>query len=313
MTENRDKTKNVLFTAALILVAAVIAVGIYLRFTVEDMAAKVPVKQAKPERIVSLAPNITEILFELGLGEKIVAVSNYSDYPLKARKLPKVGSFFKPSAELIVASEPDLIITLWFSQQTQAANTLERMGYNVLTFQIDELKHLKPVITEIGDVTGAEEAAQELSSRIESELQTIKELCSNFSKTKVLWVIQTEPIRAVGRRTYINELIELAGGENIVGPTPQQYPQIGTESLLTCGAEVIIQSAMSKEDLPKQQRVAEEFWDRYPEIPAVRDKRIYVIDSDTVLRLGPRIGEGLELIAKLLHDEYVKIDNREEN
>jgi iron complex transport system substrate-binding protein len=313
MTVNRNKTNSGLFTVILILVAVVIAAGIYLRFSVERTVTEEPTDQGKPERIVSLSPNITEILFALGLGDQIVAVSNNCDYPPQTQKLQKVGSFFKPSVESIVVCNPDLVITLWFSQQQGIANTLERLDYTVLTFRLEEMGQLNPVIREIGKATGTEEAAQKLSARIESKLQAINEQCRDYPKTKVLWVLQTKPIRAVGTRTYMHELIELAGGQNVVGPTPQQYPQIGSESLLTCGAEVIIQSAMSKEDLPKQQQLAERFWGEYPEIPAIHDKRIYVIDSDTVLRLGPRIGEGLELIAGLLHDEYVNADNGEEN
>ena len=313
MTLNRNRAKNGLFTVIMILVAVVIAVGVYLRFSVEHKVTEVSTNQGKPKRIVSLSPNITEILFELGLGERIVAISEDSDYPPQTQKLQKVGSFFKPSVESIVACNPDLVITLWFSQQQGIANTLERLDYTVLTFRLEEMGQLNPVIREIGKATGTEEAADKLAAGIETQLRRINEQCRDYPKTKVLWVLQTEPIRAVGTRTYMHELIELAGGQNVVGPTPQQYPQIGTESLLTCGAEVIIQSTMSKKDLPKQQQLAERFWGEYPEIPAVHDKRIYVIDSDTVLRLGPRIGEGLELIAGLLHDEYISLGTGEEN
>jgi iron complex transport system substrate-binding protein len=313
MTLNRNRAKNGLFTVIIILVAVVVAVGIYLRFWVEYGVTEEPTDQGKPERIVSLSPNITEILFELGLGERIVAISEDSDYPPQTQKLQKVGSFFKPSVESIVACNPDLVITLWFSQQQGVANTLQRLDYTVLTFRLEEMGQLNPVIREIGKATGTEEAAEKLSAGIETQLRRINEQCRDYPKTRVLWVLQTEPIRAVGTRTYMHELIELAGGQNVVGPTPQQYPQIGTESLLTCGAEVIIQSTMSKKDLPKQQQLAERFWGKYPEIPAVHDKRIYVIESDTVLRLGPRIGEGLELIAGLLHDEYISLGTGEEN
>ena len=139
MTVNRNRAKNGLFTVIMILVAAVVAVGIYLCFWVEYKVTEVSTNQGKPERIVSLSPNITEILFALGLGDQIVAVSNNCDYPPQTQKLQKVGSFFKPSVESIVACNPDLVITLWFSQQQGVANTLERLDYTVLTFRLEEM------------------------------------------------------------------------------------------------------------------------------------------------------------------------------
>lgn len=115
-------------------------------------------------------------------------------------------------------------------------------------------------------------------------------------------MVQTEPLRVVGRNTFINELIELAGGENAIGPTIQQYPQIGTEELLTCGAEVIIQSAMGN-NIERQQRIAQTFWGKYPNLPAVKNNRIYVVKPDTILRLGPRLCQGIELIARCLYPQ----------
>jgi iron complex transport system substrate-binding protein len=107
----------------------------------------------------------------------------------------------------------------------------------------------------------------------------------------------------VGIKTFVNEIIDLAGGQNVISPTGDQYPSVGTETILTCGAEVIIQSAMGTEDITKQQETAEKFWSRYANLPAVKDKKIYVIEADTVLRLGPRLPDGAMAVAKLLHPE----------
>jgi iron complex transport system substrate-binding protein len=110
-------------------------------------------------------------------------------------------------------------------------------------------------------------------------------------------------MRVVGVKTFVNEIIDLAGGQNVIAPTGDQYPSIGTETILTCGAEVIIQSAMGTEDITKQQEAAEKFWNRFANLPAVKDKKVYVIEADTVLRLGPRLPEGAMSVAKLLHPE----------
>ena len=126
---------------------------------------------------------------------------------------------------------------------------------------------------------------------------------SSPSKPKVLWVIQTEPLRVAGRNTFINELIELLGGENAIGPTIQQYPPIGTEELLACNVEVIIQSAMGKIDIGRQQQQAEVFWSKWASLPAVKNNKIYVVNSDTVLRLGPRLPQGVEMVGRCLHPD----------
>ncbi len=254
-----------------------------------------------PERIVSLAPDITEILFALGLGDKIIAVSSDSDYPPETADKKKVGTFWKPGTESILAMKPDLIITQWFAEQKSAADTLEQLGYKTLVLSMQKFSELPEVIDKIGKATGTQEKAQQLSSDIDNKINELKAKYNRTEKIKVLWVIQEEPLRVAGRDTFLNELIEAAGGENAIGKTFQQYPSISSEEIISCGAEVIIQSAMSKDNLESQQNNAELFWNKYPNVPAVKTGRIYVLYSDTLLRLGPRLPEGIEIIADCLY------------
>ncbi|HPS54754.1 MAG TPA: helical backbone metal receptor, partial [Sedimentisphaerales bacterium] len=253
----------------------------------------------------SLAPNITEILFELGLGERVVAVSNGCNYPAEAETKTKVGTFWQPNIESILATKADLVITLWFAQQKTVADTLERLGYNVLLLKIESKDELIEGIREIAKITGVDERGKELIDVLNEKLAKAKARYDGVEKVRVLWVIQTEPLRVVGRKTFINELVVSAGGENAIGETIYMYPPISTEELLKCGAEVIIQSAMGTESLDKQKEQAGKFWKQYPNLPAVKNNRIYVIESDTILRLGPRLAEGLEQIGSFLHPEIV--------
>lgn len=257
----------------------------------------------KPARIVSLAPNLTEILFALGLDEKIVAVSNDSDYPAGAASKRKVGTFWQPNTEAIIATKPDLVITLWFEQQKAIADSLSRLGYRVLTLRIETIEQLLIAIKEIGAATGCNERADRLVENISRRLNDLKIRFNLTNRVRVLWAVQIEPLRVAGRNTFINELIELAGGENAIGPTIGQYPPIGSEEVLTCGAEVIIQSAMGKSNIARQQQAAERFWSKWANLPAVKNNRIYVVDSDAILRLGPRLPQGVEIIANYLHPE----------
>lgn len=256
-----------------------------------------------PGRIVSLSPNITEILFELGLGERVVAVSSNCNYPDEVVGKKKVGTFWQPDTESILATRADLIITLWFSQQKSVADSLERLGYDVLLLKIENRDELIEAIEKIAKVTGTCEQGKKLIERLDEKFAQIQDRYKDVGKVKVLWVIQAEPLRVVGRGTFIDGLIVSAGGENAIGETIYQYPPISTEELLTCGADVIIQSAMGSENIGKQREQAEKFWKRYPNLPAIKNNRIYIIESDTTLRLGPRLADGLELIGGFLHPE----------
>ncbi|MBN1795784.1 MAG: ABC transporter substrate-binding protein [Sedimentisphaerales bacterium] len=256
-----------------------------------------------PQRIVSLAPNITEILFALGLDGQIVAVSNNCDYPPSAADKPKIGTFFNPGTEAIVSYKPDLVITLWFKEQKTVADSLSRLGINVVTVKLEEIDELTGAIIKIGKAAGRQNKAEDLAKTISSEIQKTSRKYQDMDKPKVLWLVQNEPIRVAGRKTFINEIIELAGGQNAAGPTPMQYPQLGSENLLTCGAEVIIHSAMNKNNMEQERQTARQIWKKFPDLPAVKNNRIYVIDPDTTLRLGPRLPQGLKLIAELIHSD----------
>jgi iron complex transport system substrate-binding protein len=284
-----------------LLLSLIICTVLVLFSTMEQQEVKTSPSAVNPERIVSLAPDVTEILFALGLGDIIIAVSSDSDYPPEAAAKQKVGKFWKPSTEAIISIKPDLVITQWFTEQKSVADTLEQLGYKVLVLSMQKFSELPEVINKIGTVTGVQEKAEQLANNIENKINELKAKYKQNEKIKVLWVIDEESLRVAGRETFLNEMLEAAGGENAIGKTLQQYPSISTEELISCGAEVIIQSAMSKENMESQQKHAELFWSKYPNLPAVKNNRIYVLYSDTLLRLGPRLPEGIEIIADCLY------------
>ncbi len=255
---------------------------------------------SRTDRIVSLAPNITEILFELGLGEKIIAVTSDSDYPAEAAAKKKVGTFWQPNIESVIAAKPDLVITLWFDQQRGLAERLKRIGYDSLMLNIEKVDELFEAIKRIGAATGKETEANELESNIKKKLDNLAALVGTDERVRVLWIVQREPLRVAGRNTFVNEMIKLAGGENAIGPTVHKYPPIGTEQAIASGADVIIEPAMGRENAAGQRDKALQSWSRFKNLPAIKNGRVYIIDGDTVSRLGPRLYEGVETIAKCL-------------
>jgi iron complex transport system substrate-binding protein len=290
----------------LLIIMCLTGVGFVILVLPKDNSPGTTPPPRRIDRIVSLAPNITEILFELGLGDKIVAVSSDSDYPEGASAKQKVGTFWQPNIESVIAAKPDLVIALWFEQQKAVAESLKRLGYRVLSLKIEKIEELSMAIRDIGAATSCQQRASELVDKLKNGLNELQLTLGSVKKARVLWVVQVEPLRVAGRNTFVNELIEIAGGQNAIGPTIQQYPLIGTEELITCGAEVIIQSAMGTSDIDEQQQAAEAFWSKQPNLTAVKNGRIYVVDSDKVLRLGPRLPDGVEMIARCLHPEIFK-------
>jgi len=256
-----------------------------------------------PERIVSMAPNLTEILFALGLDEKIVGVTQDSDYPPAAAQKHTVGTFWQPNIEAVIALKPDLIVTLIFEQQRNLTERLTRMGYKCLALDISTVDDLFTAIPAVGAATGRSQQAEQVLGGMRARMAAIREAVTGKNRVRVLWVVQRDPLRVAGRNTFINELIELAGGENAVGSTLHVYPPVGGEQIIASAPQVIIEAAMIGGDLPAQRVKAVSYWGKYTTVPAVANGRLYVIDGDLVSRLGPRLGEGIEAIAKCLRPE----------
>jgi iron complex transport system substrate-binding protein len=256
-----------------------------------------------PARIVSMAPNLTEILFSLGLAESIVGVTQDSDYPPAAEQKHTVGTFWQPNIEAVIALRPDLVVALDLEQQRSLTGRLTRMGYQCLTLDISTVDNLFAAMSKIAAATNRSPQSEQVLGDMKAKMAAISGKTTGKHKVKVLWVVQREPLRVAGRNTFINELIELAGGENAIGQTFHVYPPIGGEQVIASAPQVIIEPDMTGGDLARQHAQAVSYWARYTTVPAVADGRIHVIDGDLVSRLSPRLGDGIEIIAKCLHPE----------
>ena len=254
----------------------------------------------EPTRIVSVAPNLTEILYALGLDDAIAGVTLDSDYPPRAAEKPKIGTFWQPDIEAIVALAPDLVVALDFQQQKSLVQRLQRMGYACLVADIWTVADFFDAVETIGAATGRASQARTLVAGIQSRIRQLEVSLAGQTRPRVLWVVQRDPLRVAGRDTFVNELIELAGGENAIGATLHKYPPIGAEQIIAADVEVIIEPAMIGDDLSQQHELAMAYWSRWPNVPAVKSERIHVIDGDLVSRLSPRLYEGIETIAHCL-------------
>ena len=251
-----------------------------------------------PQRIVSLAPSVTETLFALGFGNRVVGVTTYCDYPAEAQRLPKIGDFTNPSLEAIVGQRPDFVIGVDESSHPVKAREMERLGIKVALISVTSLNDILNSIQSIARWLGNPEAGEKLAQKIARQIDAVKKRVAPAPRRATLLAVGIKPLVAVGGKNFINELITLAGGENIAGQAAQPWLNLPNEYVIAKAPRVIIEAGMGSE-----RSESAKHWADLKSIPAVKERRVYAYPSDKILRPGPRIGEGLEEIARLVHPE----------
>lgn len=260
----------------------------------------VPTQSATRPRIVSLAPNLTEILYTLGLDDHIAGVTLQCNYPPAALSRTRIGTFWEPDVEAILAARPDILVALDIPQHQPIIHRLKSTGCSCLTLPMNTLEQLDSAIDAIASATQRIEQGRALIHDIQHLLMTISSAPAN-RRPKILWVVQREPLRVAGTATFIDELIRLAGGINAIGPTIYEYPPIGSEELIAAAPDIIIEPEDQPDSTDHKSMIR--FWSRYPSVPAVRSQRLFTISADTVSRLGPRIVEGVASIATCIQSQ----------
>ncbi len=257
-----------------------------------------PARAAAPARIVSLAPSVTETLFALGVGPRVVAVSDYCDYPPEVRRLPKIGSFLDPSIEAIVAQRPDVVIGVPSPGNHEAVAALQTLGIRVDVSDPEHLADLAPVTRMIAAAAGVPEAGERLIAELERGMDAVRARVATQPPRRVLMAIGQDPLVAVGTTSFLGELIVAARGVN-VAPPGNPWPHVNVEYVIARDPEVIIDSSMGTEEGSSAAR----YWERLPSLAAVRDKHVYAFRDYRALRPGPRLPAAFEDLARLIHPE----------
>ncbi len=273
---------------------------------VTDQLGRLVGVEKVPERIISLAPSNTEILFALGLEDNIVAVTDYSDYPQEAKLKPSMGSYKTPNIESIVAMSPDLIL----ATDVHEANiipALERLNLPVVALAPQTLDDVLDSINLIGEITGKQEAASRLVAEMSNRIRLVTAKTANLSNTerpRVLYVVWHDPLTVPGSGTFQDDLITKAGGTNIIGDL-SGWVKVSLETVLEANPEVMIAGVghVSVDDLIFQFIKTEL---RLRDTDARRKARVYEVQGDLVSRTGPRIVDGLETFAALIHPELFR-------
>lgn len=263
---------------------------------------------AYPQRIVSLAPANTQILFAVGAGDNVVGVTDYDKYPynftawIEAGNMTSIGNYYQPPIEPIIALHPDLILASLGS--LDAGDQLRSLGYNVLTLNPAGLEGIMQNMLIVGKATGNEAQAQSEVANMQARIDVVLNGVMNATtRPKVYHEIWSDPYMSVGKGTFVDEVIRLAGGQNIFENATDAYPVVSSEAIISENPDVMV--------FPTQMGV-ESFWGNYStvanrpgwsNINAVKNNQMYTVLGDIIDEPGPRQVESLELMAKMLHPE----------
>jgi len=271
---------------------------------IDDLGREVRLERL-PQRIVSLVPSSTEIVFALGAGDRLVGVTEYCDYPPEAMRLPRVGGFSANtvSIETVIGMEPDVVLATGKLHQVLIAE-LERLNIPVVALEPQWYDDVCENILLLGRVTGKEDRANEIAAAMRAKADEIRSQAAKIpedQRVTVFYQVWQDPLMAATSHSFIGEMIEMAGGRNIFADLEQRSPQVSEEAVLARDPQVILAPSVADRDEIVQRMRQRSGWDR---IAALRHDRVHLVPNDMVSRPAPRLVEGLQAIAHAIYPEY---------
>ena len=280
-----------------------------LRFTSLWLVAAALACGQNPQRIVSTAPSITELLYALGLGDRIVGVDRFSRYPPEVLRKQKIGDYANPNLEVIASLRPDLVMI-----PTNPVKLAERLGtlrLKVLEIDQEGIAKLYDSFRIVGQATGTVEQAAKLTSSVRGQLDAIRTRAAPLKRTRMMFVVGRTPNRldgliVVGQASYLNEIIALAGGENVFRDAVASYPAVSLEEVLARNPDVIVDMGDMADTVgvtDEHKREVTSLWERLTNVAAVKQHRVYAVASDVYVVPGPRVVEAAKAFLAMLHPE----------
>jgi iron complex transport system substrate-binding protein len=259
-----------------------------------------------PPRIVSLVPAVTEMLFDIGAGQNLVAVSRFDTYPAQVRGLPRVGGLLDPDYEGILTLSPDLVVT--YGSQTELERRLAAGGIRFYSYRHAGLSGLFETIADLGTATDRVVPAQNAIARLRAQLDALRGRVRGRNRPRTLLVFGREAgalrqIYASGGIGFTHEILDIAGGTNVFSDVPRESAQPSIEMLLARAPQVIIELHASSAPVANVVASERALWSRLASIPAVRDGRVHLLYGDFLTIPGPRLGRAAEAIARAIHPE----------
>jgi len=258
-------------------------------------------------RILSLTPNVTEILFAMGLGDRVVGRSNYCTVPPEALKVPAVGDTLSINLEKVISLKPTLALVV--TKRPEIATTLEGLGIPTVRLKCDTMPELMETIQAIGRETHTGEASATLSAWIRENLEAVRRRVQGRTRPKVLvafpMTVGSAQMMVAGRGTFIDELIGVAGGENAY-PAVAEWPTVTPAKVIAMAPDVVIINAVGGDAAPDRVQAIQRAWQQWATVPAVRKARVHVLTAPFLTIPGPRVGMAAECLADLIHPDAAR-------
>ncbi|HKJ13645.1 MAG: cobalamin-binding protein [Desulfobulbaceae bacterium] len=298
------KTHIILVLVLIFLLQAVLLIA----GSVTDQVGRTLVVPENPTRVIALAPSITEIIYDLGQEKRLVGVTQYSTYPSEAELLPRVGSYVRLDIEKIVALKPDLCLATKDGNPKHIVDKIVSLGIPVYVINPQNLQQIMDTITRLGSLLHAEQTAAALVSDMEKRIGQVQARVKNMpDRPRVFFQIDAEPLFSAGTDTFIHELIELAGGINTTAGEVS-YPRYSWEDIIVLQPEIVLISSMAGGLAPEYLLNS---WKKWNLLSAVKNDQIFVVDAELFDRPTPRLVNGLEVIAAIIHPElFIKSDQK---
>jgi iron complex transport system substrate-binding protein len=264
--------------------------------TLVDHTGRTVVINAEPQRYVSLLPNLTEILYALGLGDRVSGVTKYCYFPPEAQDVEKIGDAFSPNIEKVLFLGPDMVLSGKGSKLDEVLPVLEENGITVAVFDPKTMDGIEDVILQIAYLAQVEQRGQDLVAEIQAARRDIGESVArqNLPRPGVFVMIDTDTLFTVGEGEFLSEMIEVAGGKNVASALGKGYLQISEEKLFELDPDIIIATYPMRDAL-----LARSGWQG---LKAVQSGRVYDVDGDVVSRPGPRVAQGLEELFRAFYE-----------
>lgn len=267
---------------------------------------------SKPRRVVSMAPNLTQILFDIGAGDLLVGVTDFCKYPKEARSKEKVGGWINPNFERILALDPDLVVTLEFGGKS--AETLRRLKVSVLVQDCMTVEDVLSAYDVLGKALGREKQAGRAKARLAKRLEKVRLKAKEFEPVSLLFVVDRTPgaldqIYGVGPKNFVDDLIAWCGGRNILSDAPIPYPLVSKEQLLKRDPEVIVNALAEAHIRPEGVQGEVKVWEGMPSLRAVREKRVFAFTNEDYLIPGPTMANLAEYLSGIF--EQIRKTDRE--
>ena len=263
----------------------------------------------RPQRIVSTAPSITEMLYALGLGDRVVGVDRFSRFPAEAVRKPQIGDYAAPNLEVIASLRPTLVIIP--TNPVQLRQRLEALKLKVLELDQEDIAAIYKSFRDVGAQTGTTAKAEDIIESIRKQLSSIRARASVLRPTRMMFVVGRTPgsldgLTVVGQSSYLNEIIEIAGGENVFKDASAGYPRVSLEEILSRNPDVVVDMGEMADTVgvsDVQKRNVVQMWSRLASIAAVRNRRVHAVASDIFVVPGPRVVQAAQEFFTILHPE----------